>query len=202
MCALMGIRIAYSQAYHHQSNGRAEVAGQQLRERLRKLYISENINWVEALPQVIDRIHDVKGEGGLSPYEILFGRTRSIGNLPYQPEKTCEDAESFFKRIQEIDIKVSKVLNELHAKKAESRNKNNSNWPSLTVGTQVWYRRPEGTGNKLDTRWIGPGTIIAREGENSYVVQVKDGHPMKSHRTFLRPYQEDTISGNPRPIFP
>jgi hypothetical protein len=43
MCALMGIRIAYSQAYHHQSNGRAEVAGQQLRERLRKLYISENL---------------------------------------------------------------------------------------------------------------------------------------------------------------
>jgi hypothetical protein len=38
MCALMGIRQAYSQAYHHQANGRVERAGQQVMEILRKLY--------------------------------------------------------------------------------------------------------------------------------------------------------------------
>ena len=83
MCAIMGIRQAFSQAYHHQANGRVERAGQQVMEILRKLHVEEKINWVEALPQVLDRIHDVKGESGYSPYEILFRRQRPIGGIPY-----------------------------------------------------------------------------------------------------------------------
>ena len=39
MCALMGIRQAFSQAYHHQANGRVERAGQQIMEILRKLFV-------------------------------------------------------------------------------------------------------------------------------------------------------------------
>ena len=62
MCGCLGIRQAYSQAYHHQENGRAERAGQQLQEKLRKLYVESRLNWVEALPQVLDRIHDTIGE--------------------------------------------------------------------------------------------------------------------------------------------
>jgi len=30
MCAAQGVRVAYGQAYHHQANGRAESAGQQV----------------------------------------------------------------------------------------------------------------------------------------------------------------------------
>ena len=74
MCAKLGIRQAFSQAYHHQANGRAEVAGQQIMELLRKLNAKEAINWVEALPQVLDRYHDMPGVSGYSPYQILLGR--------------------------------------------------------------------------------------------------------------------------------
>ena len=78
ICASLGIRQAYSHAYHHQSNGRAEVAGQQLMEILRKLQEEEQINWVDALPRTLRMIHDRKGITGLSPYEILFGRERPL----------------------------------------------------------------------------------------------------------------------------
>ena len=37
MCSLMGIRHAKSVAYLSRSNGRAEVAGRQLFEKLRKI---------------------------------------------------------------------------------------------------------------------------------------------------------------------
>ena len=74
MCARLGIRHAVSQAYHHQANGRAERAGQQLLEILRKLKAHDKLNWVEALPQTIDRIHDNIGETGESPYRVIFGR--------------------------------------------------------------------------------------------------------------------------------
>ena len=65
-------------------------------ERLRKLYVQEKVHWVEAVPQVVDRLHDVKGISVLSPYEILFGRERPLGNIPYEPLKECEDAHEFF----------------------------------------------------------------------------------------------------------
>ena len=65
MCANLGIRHAYSQAYHHQANGRAEMAGQILLERLRKLQDKRGVVWVELLPMVLDRYHDIPGESGL-----------------------------------------------------------------------------------------------------------------------------------------
>jgi transposase InsO family protein len=82
LCANLGIRLAYAQAYHHQANGRAERAGKQIIDRARKVQAETKISWVEALPQILDRHHDTLGEGGYSPSEILFGRERPLGGLP------------------------------------------------------------------------------------------------------------------------
>ena len=49
-CAKFGIRQSFSQAYHHQANGRVERAGQQVMEILRKIQAQDKICWVEALP--------------------------------------------------------------------------------------------------------------------------------------------------------
>ena len=99
LCALMGIRNAYSQSYFHNTKGRAERAGQQIIERNQKLQVDTKLTWVELFPPVLDRIHDTPGEGGLSPYQILFGRDRPLGNTPYQPIHECEDSTVFFSRI-------------------------------------------------------------------------------------------------------
>ena len=65
----------------------------------------------------------------------------------------------------------------------------------------MWYKRPENSGQKLDTRWIGPGIIKAREGDRSYVVGIKPGFEMKAHRSFLKLYQEPKIEGNGVPLY-
>ena len=93
LCAMLGVRQAYSQAYHHQANGKAERAGKQLFERLRRICLEERINWVEALPQVLDRFPDTPGEGGLSPYFIVFESERPLAHLPWQPPRVSEDAQ-------------------------------------------------------------------------------------------------------------
>src|SRR5574338_524054 len=123
MCARLGIRHAVSQAYHHQANGRAERAGQQLLDILRKLKAHEKLNWVEALPQTIDRIHDTIGETGESPYGIIFGRERPYANLPYPTEHQCEDASQFFQRMSEMDRKISNDLNAERKKIKDQINK-------------------------------------------------------------------------------
>ena len=116
LCALLGIRHAVSQAYHHRANGRAERAGQQLFERLKRIQIEAKICWVEAMPQVLDRLHDTPVEGGLSPYQILFGIERQLAYIPYKPPRECEDYVAFFSRMKEIDKVEAEKLNTKHKK--------------------------------------------------------------------------------------
>ena len=201
LCSLLGIRQAFSQAYHHQANGRVERAGQQLLEILRKMHAEHKVNWVEALPQVIDRIHDVKGESGLSPYHILFGRERPLAGIPYTPPRECEDAQQFFHRMSEIDKQVADILNRTHEHQARRVNQGRKDMCPLKVGDQVWYKRPENSGEKLDSRWVGPGVVKAREGERSYLIEIKPGMTMKAHRSFLKNYYEPQVAGRGVPLF-
>ena len=201
LCSLLGIRQAFSQAYHHQANGRAERAGQQILEIPRKLYAESKSNWVEALPQVLDRIHDVRGESGFSPYEILFGRVRPMAGIPYTPPRECEDAQKFFHRMNEIDLQVAEILNRTHKTQAERINKNRKELPPFQPGETIWYKRPENSGEKLDSRWIGPGVVKAREGDRSYVIEIKPGVEMKAHRSFLKKYAEPEVFGRGVPLY-
>ena len=103
MCALSGVTVAYGQAYHHQANGKAENAGQQLMKKLKKLIADRSIpevSWVELLPRALRAIHDAPGESGYSPFELLFGRHRPLANLPYQPERETQEAKDFLLRIE------------------------------------------------------------------------------------------------------
>ena len=157
MCARLGIRQAYSQAYRPQANGRAEVAGKSLIGILRKLNAKERVNWVEALPRVLRMYHDMVGEGGLSPFQIVFGRERNLAGVPYEIPRECEGAEVFLGRMGEVDKKVAKVLNEAHQKEAERVNTHRTRPPPYVKGDWVWVLRPKTTTvSKLYTWWVGP----------------------------------------------
>ena len=173
LCAGMGIWQAFSQAYHHQANGRAECAGQSLMGILRKIYEEKKINWVEAWPQTVDRYHDVSNLSGLSPYQIVFGRHRPLGNVPYTPSSQCEDARDFFTRMKEIDLAVSQKVEELHARVEAKMASQLKSSLVFHVGDLVWYRQPERSGHKIDTRWLGKALVIARESESSYVIEIR-----------------------------
>ena len=69
------------------------------------------------------------------------------------------------------------------------------------VGDQVWYRRLERSGHKLDTRWLGKAFITARESESSYVIEIRPGSKLKVHASFLKPWVEEEVVENPIPLF-
>ena len=149
---------------------------------------------------MVDRIHDVKGESGYSPFEILFGRERPLAGRPYTPPRECEDAQQFFKRMAEIDRKVADTLNRTHEQQAQRVNRDRKEMEPLKVGDVIWYKRPENSGEKLDSRWIGPGIIKAREGERSYIIEIKPGVEMKAHRSFLKISHEPQVFGRGVPL--
>ena len=156
---------------------------------------------MEYLPKVLNKIHDTPGETGLSPYEILFGRERFCAGVPYRPPTDCEDAQAFLQRQHEVDEKVAVKLNEIHKTELARRNVGRKTFDGLPIGTKVWYRRPPGSGGKLDTRWMGPGEILAREGDHSYVVEIGPTGTIKAERAYLKEYKEDSQNESPKPMF-
>ena len=124
-----------------------------------------------------------------------------MAGVPYTPPKECEDSVEFFKRMEFIDKKVSEILNRTHQLQSSRVNQTRKDMEPLSIGSEVWYRRPENSGEKLDSRWIGPGLVRAREGDKSYVIEIKPGLEMKAHRSFLKLYNEPKISGKGVPLY-
>ena len=65
----------------------------------------------------------------------------------------------------------------------------------------MWYLRPEKTGDKLSSRWLGPAVVETWVGESSYVIGIKPGRSMSVHRRFLKEWLADPFSGTPLPLY-
>ena len=203
MCSRLGIRVAYSQAYRAQANGRAEVAGKSLINALRKLWAEQKLNWVEALPRVLRVYHNTPGESGLSPFQIIFGRDRYEAGAPYEIPHECEGATQFFSRVQETDTSIASTLKEIHQAKQSQINANRNKRPSYTPGALVWILRPRSSPQtvKLDTWWMGPAKVLERLGDQSYRVQIKANMTLEVHASHMKPYLEDLFADPPVELY-
>ena len=121
--------------------------------------------------------------------------------MPYEPHHESEDAIQFFQRQDRIDKRVAEILNDKHRKQAEWINARRVDPPPLKVGDLVWYLRPPNSGGKQDSRWLGPAAIVEREGERSYVVELKPQYYMKAPRSMLKLYKQDTVIGKPMEMY-
>ena len=116
MCSLMGIRHAKSVAYLSRSNGRAEVAGRQLFEKLRKIHITNpRRNWFEEMWPALKAHHDTHTPGGLSSHQILFGRDPLGRGLPLSGDGMAMDAKEFFARQEATARDIRQQLEKEHA---------------------------------------------------------------------------------------
>ena len=188
-CSRLGVRLACSQAHHHQANGRAEVAGRVLQDILRKLLLENDINWVQALPRALKIHHDlVNPVTNLAPYEVVFGRERALAGLPLEDVHECPTADSFFEQMQEIDEKIARLMNDHLAKVAAGVNARRSEGTSYQNGDWVWYIRPKSVGGvKLQTWWQGPFRILSRVGARSYRLRTPQGDEFDAHQDQVKP---------------
>ena len=192
MCARLGVRVAYSQAYRAQANGRAEAACKVILEALRKRAAEKEKNWVEVLPRLLWNYHNTPGETGMSPFQIVFGRDRHEAGLPYEVVHQCEGANQFFDRMEELDNWVAKQLDTLHKQRLRLINAQRKAPTSYSVGDWVWALRPRSSPQtvKLDTRWVGPVKVLKRVGESSYVVGIKPNKSFDIHASHMKPCYE------------
>ena len=157
MCSLMGIRHAKSVAYLSWSIGRAEVAGRQLFEKLRKIHITNpRRNWFEEMRPALKAHHYTPTPGGLSPQQILFGRDPLGRGLPLSGDGMAMDAKEFFARQEATEPDIREQLEKEHAERQKS------------VGDPVWVIRPCPMGTSRTKTWFTPGEVVCRIGEDTY----------------------------------
>ena len=127
-------------------------------------------SWVMLLPKALRHLHDVPGESGLSPYEVVFGRHRPLHGLPHEPPREADDALDFLERMKQLDTAVAAHLNTLHSSRWAKINAKRREPPPFQVSAKVWYRpEPQPGRDKLAPRWKR-GIVQERVGRDSYVV--------------------------------
>ena len=174
MCSLMGIRHAKSVAYLSRSNGRAEVAGRQLFEKLRKIHITNpRRNWFEEMWPALKAHHDTPTPGGLSPHQILFGRDPLGRGLPLSGDGMAMDAKEFFARQEATARDIRQQLEKEHAERQKSAP--SSTAQTFRVGDPVWVIRPRPMGTHRTKTWFTPGEVVRRIGEDTYRIKVGHG---------------------------
>ena len=77
---------------------------------MRKVWLEDHINWVEALPYILRVYHDAPGESGVSPFELVFWRERFLAGPPADLDSECEDARQFCDRMESLVAKVAQDL--------------------------------------------------------------------------------------------
>ena len=192
MCSLMGIRHAKSVAYLSRSNGRAEVAGRQLFEKLRKIHITNpRRNWFEEMWPALKAHHDTPTPGGLSPHQILFGRDPLGRGLPLSGDGMAMDAKEFFARQEQTARDIRQQLEKEHAERQQSAP--SSTAQKFRVGDPVWVIRPRPMGTHRTKTWFTPGEVVRRIGEDTY--RIKVGHGQSGSATRV-----NSVCGNPTSV--
>lgn len=190
MMARLGVHQTFSQPHRLRANGRTERGGQQIMSTLRKLHVEEGMNWVEVLPRALQLHHDMANDTGLSPYQVVFGRSRTLPGIPYSPERECEDAMQYFNRMEELDKNISQTIQGLHEQQAHRFNSAKKEKSPYKIGERVWVLKLPRLSStaKLEPRWKGPMQGLQRHGANSYTVIDLRGGTLGVHVDQLKPY--------------
>jgi transposase InsO family protein len=192
-CAILGIKVKLSTAYHPQTDGQTEIMNQYLDQRLRPFVNHYQDNWSDLLPMMdhaqLTLPHD---SIGMSPFELNYGyqaRTSFDWDASKAPATSSEKVNRQQAQQYATLLRDTWEVAKAHMEKAQAKQKraadSHRKGDDLEVGDYVYVStknwstdRPS---RKLASQMEGPFLILAKDG-NSYKVQLP--HTMKIHNVF------------------
>ena len=103
--------------------------------------------------------------------------------------------------LEEKMEEVARILENIHERSKNQKNRHLVDPPVFVIGEEVWYRRPPDSATKLDTRWIGPGLVVAREGEHTYILEIDQKVFITSHASFMKHCMPDWFGSGEKRLF-
>ena len=184
----LNIQTLRTSPMHSQTNF-CERAHRTLEPILRILASQDQHDWPKWVPFVAMAINaSVSTATGYSPNELFFGRQLK------QPYDLVQTRETPHYDLDNYALIISQRLRRAYQLVAEKMEANADKMDEAHQGTSRQYeigrlvmlKKPQG--NKLDSLWDGPFTVIARQGAVNYKLQSADGKllPRAIHFNRLR----------------
>ena len=166
---------------------------------------------MEAFPQALRIMMDVRRADGLSPYRIVTGHDRPMGSIPYATSRECVATTAFIERQRYVEENVHQVLRRVQLQRQLEVNAKRVSRTPFRPGDKVWVRSPTtalglaGDRDEFDVRWYGPCLVRSRWGEKTDEVQVGERSGGGAHcktfpRRFLRPCEDDMLTWESIPL--
>ena len=203
ICDAMGITKTRTTAYHPQGDGQTERQNRTLQKMLSSFVSSRQDDWDLWVDSVVYAYNTSLHESlGLSPYEVVFGRTP---RLPFELEvgiplsnpathsEYLHSARSVFRDVRSVARENLKQATEKRMKQSRADQKDNP-WQPFRVGQPVMLKRPKSW--KFGSKWVGPFEVKSRMGVN-YRIESKVGKQRVVHHDHLKhsyvPFREGEV---------
>jgi hypothetical protein len=175
----LGTKLAFSTAYHPQTDGQTERVNQILEDMLRACVLAYGAKWEDCLPFAeFSYNNSYQASLQMAPFEALYGRKC---RTPLNWSETG-DSQIFGPDIlQEAEEKVRMIREYLKAAQSRQKSYADKRRRELTfqIGDFVYLRVSPLKGmqrfqvkGKLAPRYIGPFKILDRRGEVSYQLEM------------------------------
>jgi hypothetical protein len=160
----IGTNLAFSSAYHPQTDGKTEVVNRSLGDLLRSLVTEHHSSWDQILPQAEFAYNDsVNRSTGRSPFQILYGtQPRGVSELRESEQAATSSAstEEFAEAMQDLHSQVKQRLmksnQEYKCRADQQKRRLQFEVGDLVLAHLRKERFPRGTYNKLKMKKIGP----------------------------------------------
>ena len=177
LCALWGVRKSKTTPYHPQSNGVVERGNKDLGEALRALLIGGDYeDWDLLLPHIMRSLRGVPhASTDETANYLMFGRELRLpdqlvyGGVDPEPVTRTQYASELNQRLQT-------AYDLLRTRQEQVRSADNQEEPLFKAGEKVWLkakRFSKGKGRKLQSKFVGPYTILTVNKNHTYVVELK-----------------------------
>ena len=194
---LLGIKPAFSTAFHPESDGQTERVNQILEDYLRFFVSHRQNDWVDLLPMAEFAYNNsVSASTGVSPFLMQYGsHPRMTANMPRSEQVPA--AEELATKLKSISEEASAMLKISAERYKENANNERKEQPPFKVGDKVWLNRKNIVTDrptaKLDYRRLGPYKIKERIGDRAFRLILPK--TLKVHDVFhvsmLEPWKED-----------
>ncbi|QRW20440.1 Retrotransposable element Tf2 protein [Rhizoctonia solani] len=204
----LGVRPAFSLAYHPESDGQTERVNQFIKFYLRSYVAANHSDWAAWLPLAEYAYNNAKHAAtGKSPFELVYGRNPVMNpsNVPANVPEADAVADTLAREWKEAEsaLQMSK----------ERMTRSQGVIPEFSIGKKVWLDGKNvdlrTNSNKLDPKRLGPFKVIEKISSHAYCLELPEtlkihnvfyvGLLSKSHESPSQPFPEqpppETIEG-------
>ncbi|KAF8674998.1 hypothetical protein RHS04_06772 [Rhizoctonia solani] len=197
----LGVKPAFSLAYHPESDGQTERVNQFIEFYLRSYVAADHSDWATWLPLAEYAYNNARHSAtGKTPFELVYGRNpvMNSSNVPANVPEADLVANTLAQEWQEAKsaLRLSK----------KQMTRDQGRLPEYSVGKKVWLDRKNvelrTNSNKLDPKRLGPFKIIEKISSHAYHLELPKtlkihnvfyvGLLSKSHKLPSQPFPEQT----------